>query len=70
MTNDAVKSILAIIAVLSVIVGFFMGLVPSEMFSAIIGGLITQFAQAGRITELSKQVVTQQAEIQSLKPHG
>lgn len=67
MNNETTKNILAIIAVLSIIIGFFFGAVPSEMFSAIIGGLIMQFFQGSKISELSKKVETQEAELQSLK---
>jgi hypothetical protein len=70
MSPDNVRAFLAIVAVFAVIIGFFIGSVPSEMFSATIGGLIMQFYQAGKVTELSKKVETQEAEIQSLKCNG
>lgn len=67
MTDNTVKGILVIIAVLSVIIGFFLKVIPSEMFSAIVGGLVMQYFQANKIQQLSKKVDDQEVEIQSLK---
>jgi len=67
ITSEQVKAFLAVFAVFSVIIGFFLHIVPSEIFFTIIGGLISQFYQSGKVTELTKKVETQEAEIQSLK---
>jgi hypothetical protein len=70
MSPDNVRAFLAIVAVFAIIIGFFLGVVSSEIFSATIGGLIAQFYQAGKVADLSKKVETQEAEIQSLKSNG
>lgn len=70
MSSDQVRAFLAVVAVFAIIIGFFLGLVSSEIFSATIGGLIAQFYQAGKVADLSKKVESQEAEIQSLKHNG
>lgn len=67
ITADHIRGLLVIIAVLAVIIGFFMQLVPSEIFSAIIGMIITHYYQGNKVTELHNKVSNQEAEIQSLK---
>ena len=66
-TEDQLRAILAIIAVVSVIAGFFMGIVSSDVFSATIGMIITHFYQGNKVTQLKSQIETHEAEIQSLK---
>ena len=66
-TEDQLRAILAIIAVVSVIAGFFMGIVSSDVFSATIGMIITHFYQGNKVTELKSKIETHEAEIQSLK---
>ena len=67
MTSEHVKSGLVILAVGSIIVGFFQGLVSSEIFYTTVGGIITHFYQSGKITELQDRVESQKMEIQSQK---
>jgi hypothetical protein len=77
MNSEHVKNGLVILSVGSIIVGFFQGIVSSEIFYATVGGIITHFYQSGKITDLKDKVESQRVEIQSqrveltsLKPNG
>lgn len=67
ITTEQVKSFLAIITVLSVIIGFFCGVVGSEIFYTTVGSVVTHFYQGTKVKELSDKIQQQTVELQSLK---
>lgn len=67
MSSENVKNALVILSVGSIIIGFFQGLVSSEVFYTTIGGIITHFYQSGKINDLQTKVDAQKIEIQSQK---
>jgi hypothetical protein len=67
ITKDHVKYLLTTIAVSSIVVGFFLDKIASEVFYTTIGSIITHFYQNSKVEELNKKVQAQDIEIQSLK---
>lgn len=67
INTEHVKSLLAIIVVLSVIIGYFVGSVNSEIFYTTVGSVITHFYQGSKVKELSDKVKEQDVQLQSLK---
>lgn len=67
ITSEHIKALLAAITVLSVITGFFMGLVSSEIFYTTVGSVVTHFYQGTKVKELSEKIKDQDSQIQSLK---
>jgi len=62
-----VKQLLTIICICAIIVGFFIGIVSSDVFYATMGIVITHFYQGNMVNKLNNRVKEQEAEIQSLK---
>lgn len=67
ITKDHVKYLLTTIAVSSIVVGFFLDKIASEVFYTTIGSIITHFYQNSKVEELNKKVQAQDIEIQYLK---
>lgn len=67
INSEHIKSLLAIITVLSVIIGFFCGLVSSEIFYTTVGSIITHFYQGTQVKKLSDKIKEQDVQLQSLK---
>ena len=67
MSPENVKNILVVLAVGSIIAGFFIGHVSSEIFYTTVGGIISHFYQSGKINDLQNKVETQKIQIQSQK---
>jgi hypothetical protein len=66
MTQETTKNIVLILTILSVVVGFFIGVVSDNFFYATVGGIIAHFYQSAKIVELKKEVAEQSVKIQSL----
>lgn len=54
--NDKMRFVLTVIAVLSIIVGFFLNKVSSDVFYATVGSIITHFYQNYKVNELKKKI--------------
>ena len=67
LSSDQVKYILTILAVSSIIVGFFLDKIADEVFYTTIGSIITHFYQSNKVKELKNEIEAQKVEIQSLK---
>jgi hypothetical protein len=67
MSSENVKNGLVILAVGSIVVGFFQGIVTSEIFYSTIGGIITHFYQSGKISSLQTEVEAQKVQLTSQK---
>lgn len=67
MSSENVKNGLAILAVGSIIVGFFQGIVTAEIFYSTIGGIITHFYQSNKISKLQNEVEAQKVQLTSQK---
>ena len=67
LSSDHVKYILTILAVSSIIVGFFLDKIADEVFYTTIGSIITHFYQGNKVKELKNEIEAQKVEIQSLK---
>lgn len=67
ITTEQIKSFLAVITVLSVIIGYFYGIVSSEIFYTTVGSIITHFYQGTKVKELSDKIEQQNIELQSLR---
>lgn len=66
MAQETTKNIVLILTILSIIVGFFTGVVSDNFFYATVGGIITHFYQSVKIVDLKKEVAEQSVKIQSL----
>lgn len=67
LSSDQVKYILTILAVASIIVGFFLDKIADEVFYTTIGSIITHFYQGNKVKELKNEIEAQKIKIQSLK---
>ena len=67
MTKTTTKNIIALIVILSIIGGFFAGVVPSEFFYSTIGMIISHFYQVDKINKLKDTVEAQTIKINSLE---
>lgn len=61
------KNLITVVAVVSIVIGFFIGKVSSEIFYATVGGIISHFYQGSTIKKMSKKITAQTEEIKSLK---
>lgn len=66
LTDRQIKGLLTVLTVVSVTAGFFMKLVPSEMFSAMVGMILNHFYQGKQVEYLSQKVDEQSNAIQAL----
>lgn len=67
ITSDHVKYLLTLIAVLSIIIGFFFGKIADEVFYTTVGSIITHFYQGYKVKKLESEIEAQKVELQSLK---
>jgi cell division FtsZ-interacting protein ZapD len=67
ISSDQIKYLLTIMAVSSIIVGFFLDKIAAEVFYTTIGSIITHFYQGNKVKELKNEIEAQKVEIQSLK---
>lgn len=67
LSSDHVKYLLTVLAVSSIIVGFFLDKIAAEVFYTTIGSIITHFYQGNKVKELKNEIEAQKIEIQSLK---
>lgn len=67
LSSDHVKYLLTIMAVSSIIAGFFLDKIADEVFYTTIGSIITHFYQGNKVKELKNEIEAQKVEIQSLK---
>jgi len=67
LTRNNIKAIFALVSLLSVVVGFFIGLVPVEYFTGLVGMVIAHYFEAQKTDIVSKQLDEKVAEIESLK---
>jgi len=65
--RDFVKNLITIVAVVSIVIGFFIGKVSTEIFYATIGGIISHFYQETTIKKMSNKIKVQSEEIKILK---
>ncbi len=64
---NLVRYTFTLIALCSIIIGFFMGKVAPEIFYATVGGIISHFYQETTIKKLNSKVKAQNDEIKVLK---
>ena len=62
-----IRGLLAIIIVLAVIIGFFTGAVPIELFSTLSGAVLMYYFQGKQIVKLEKEKESVEAELQSVQ---
>lgn len=67
ISSDQIKYLLTIMAVSSIIVGFFLDKIAAEVFYTTIGSIITHFYQGNKVKELKNDIEAQKVELQSLK---
>lgn len=66
ISDSAVKAILAVMTIASVIAGFFMKLIDSTIFMTVAATIITHYFNDKRMTNLQDQVDSKDAQLQSL----
>ena len=66
MNKTTTKNIIALIVIISIIGGFFAGVISSEFFYATIGMIISHFYQKDKINELEKTITEQSSTIKTL----
>lgn len=67
LSSDHVKYLLTVLAVSSIIAGFFLDKIAAEVFYTTIGSIITHFYQGNKVKELKNEIEAQKIKIQSLK---
>lgn len=67
LSEPTIKSLVVLISVIGLVVGFFLKLVSPELFSGFVMSLVTYFFKENEIKRMSNQLDNKQAEIQSLK---
>ena len=67
MTKANTKNVIALIVILSIIGGFFAGVISGEFFYATIGMIISHFYQVDKINKLKDTVEAQSIKINSLE---
>jgi hypothetical protein len=67
MTKNNTKNIIALTVILSIIGGFFAGVISSDFFYATIGMIISHFYQVDKINKLKDTVEAQSVKINSLE---
>lgn len=66
ISKNQTKYILTIMAVTSVIVGYFLDKVASEIFYSTVGGIIAHFYQENKVRKLEEQVEEQSVKLQAI----
>jgi membrane-bound ClpP family serine protease len=67
LSEPAIKSIVVLLSVIGLIVGFFFKLISPEIFSGFVMTIVTSFYKENEIKRMSAQLDSKQAEIQSMK---
>lgn len=67
INQDHIKYLLTVLAVSSIIAGFFLDKIAAEVFYTTIGSIITHFYQGNKVKELKNDIEAQKVELQSLK---
>jgi hypothetical protein len=63
ISKNQTKYILTIMAVSSVIIGYFFDKIASEIFYSTVGGIITHFYQENKVRKLEEQVEEQSVKL-------
>jgi hypothetical protein len=63
ISKSNVKNLLTIMAVTSVIIGYFFDKVASEIFYSTVGGIITHFYQENKVRKLEETVEEQSVKL-------
>lgn len=66
ISKTQIKYILTIMAVTSVIVGYFFDKISSEIFYSTVGGIIAHFYQESKVRKLEETVEEQSVKLQSI----
>lgn len=67
LSKDSIKAVFALSILLSIIVGFFMGMIPTEYFTGIAGLIIAHYFESQKTDIVQKELENKVAEIESLK---
>lgn len=67
INQETTKNLLTIFVVSSVVIGYFFGVVNSEIFYTTVGSVLTHFYQGSKIKELNEKIEQQSVQLQSLK---
>lgn len=63
ISKNQTKYILTLMAVSSIIIGYFFDKVASEIFYSTVGGIITHFYQENKVRKLEEQVEEQSVKL-------
>jgi hypothetical protein len=67
LSKNSVKALFALIIILSIIAGFFTGLVPVEFFTGISGLIISHYFESQKTEIVQKQLDNATVELQKVK---
>ncbi len=67
LSKNSVRAIFAFIVIISCVIGFFMGLVPSEFFTGLVGLIVSNYFEGQNTEKVQQQLDSAQVEIQSLR---
>jgi positive regulator of sigma E activity len=66
ISKNQTKYVLTIMAVSSIIIGYFFDKIASEIFYSTVGGIITHFYQESKVRKLEEQVEEQSVKLQAI----
>jgi positive regulator of sigma E activity len=66
LSKTQVKYLLTIMAVSSIIIGYFFDKISSEIFYSTVGGIIAHFYQESKVRKLEETVEEQSVKLQSI----
>jgi len=66
ISKNQTKYVLTIMAVSSIIIGYFFDKVASEIFYSTVGGIITHFYQENKVRKLEETVEEQSVKLLSI----
>jgi hypothetical protein len=67
LSKNSVKALFALIIILSIVAGFFTGLVPVEFFTGISGLIISHYFESQKTEIVQKQLDNTISELQQAK---
>ena len=67
LSKNSVKALFALIIILSIVAGFFIGLVPVEFFTGISGLIISHYFESQKTEIVQKQLDNTISELQQAK---
>lgn len=67
ISKNTIKALFALIIILSVVVGFFIGIIPVEFFTGMAGLIISHYFESQKTEIVQKQLDGAQVELQQLK---